>query len=307
MPVSFIGMPLDDLRSSRAPKYDVMFKMVFSLEGSSLRRILSIPKGLGLSEQFPDMDGLEIDSLTLGESSLHHLEFQAKNHGSMLERMFKYKAKIADRPDIKSLRSSGSFPLEQTVLYVGKPEMNMRHEYKRHDEILFSFKLNDIREFHAERNMLESSEYPEDWALSLLVANDGGDDDEAWLFIAAKMNEELDQSDPSTAEFRTILLISSILREVDRKVQEEISDMIEIDVSRNRLLRQVFEQGMDNSYPLFLMRQIRETIQRNELDFEESRLEELEGGNLDELSSFANQLTDAADKQDFLDRRRLTL
>ena len=302
MSMSFIEMTLSELRQSRAPKYDVMFKMVFSL-GSSLRDMLLIPKGLALSEEFPDLDGLRIDSLTLFEDLLYHLEFQAKNHATMARRMFTYRAKIMDRPDIVLLQERYRIHLRQQVLYVGSGPMAMASELQRSGEVVYSFGLNDIREFEEEKHRLATSRDPEDWVLSLLVANDEKNDDQRWLNVAERMRCELDAADPETAEYRTVLLIASVLRELGWSVQEKISEMIQIDVSGNRLLRQVFEQGMQEGYQLLEVDRIRRYISRNKLTVDPSILEELGRLTPEEMFEFAEEFDDAIDKQAFFENR----
>ncbi|NKL77648.1 hypothetical protein [Rhizobium leguminosarum] len=303
MNVSYIKMDVAELRSSRAPKYDVMLKMVFSLEGSSLRDMLSIPPGLSLSEEFPDLEGLRIDSLTLAEGRFYHLEFQAKNHPEMLHRMAQYALKIRSRPDLQMISNGSGVPLQQTVLYVGTATMAMINEFYRDGRLAFRFGLDDIRFFYDRRRSLEDSLFPEDWVLSLLVARREDHDDKDWIRVANRMNSELDPGDPRTAEFRTILLIASILRDVDWDIQEEIAAMIEIDASSNRLLKQVFEQGMDAAYPIFLLAEIRDVIRRDDLTIDSGLMEHIESADVDEIKAFSNELNDAPNRQAFLDAR----
>ncbi|WP_205928999.1 hypothetical protein, partial [Rhizobium leguminosarum] len=290
--------------SNRAvTKYDVMFKMVFSLDGSSLRQMLSIPRGLALSEEFSDLDGLRIDSLTMAGGKFYHLEFQAKNHPEMLSRMYQYALKIRSRQDLIEISDGAGVPLQQFVLYVGSPNMAMKNEFLRDGKLAYRFKLDNIRWFHERRLTLENSLFPEDWVLSLLVAKPEHHDDKDWLRIAKRMNDELDQGDPSTAEFRTILLIASILRDVNWNVQEEIAAMIEVDASGNRLLKQVFEQGMEAAYPLFLLGEIRDVIRRDSLEIEGALMDHIETTEVDEIKAFLDALNDAMDRQDFLNER----
>ncbi len=301
----FQKMSHAELRESRAPKFDVMFKMVFSLEGSSLRRLLSIPKGIALSEKFPDLDDLEIDSLTLSGNQLYHLEFQAQNHPLMLRRMYEYRAKIIDRDDIKDFIASDSPQLEQQVLYVGSDPMNMRNEWQQDGEVVFSYTLRNIRRFVNERKRLASSKFPEDWVLSLLVAGKNEHDDEEWRSVATKMRCELDPTSARTAEFRTILLIASVLREIAFEVQEEIAEMIELDVSKNRLLLQVFEQGMQAAYPVYELDRIEKYILRNKVEVDLRYLDEIRGWPAEDIASFAEEFDDADNKQEFFDRKQL--
>jgi hypothetical protein len=63
--------------------------------------------------------------------------------------------------------------------------------------------------------------------------------------------------------------------------------MIEADASSNRLLKQVFEQGMEATYPLFLLGEIRDVMRRDGLTIDDALMEHMEGAEIDEIKAFS--------------------
>ena len=145
--------------SVRVP-YDAVLKDLFQRDHPILldRLTRGVAIRATLNVEFASVEQRRADVIfRMADGSLLQLEFQSSNDSSMVYRMGRYCAVIAEQYRC---------PIRQVVLYMGEPRMRMASSAD-HGLTKFGYELHDIREFDAEE--LLRGGRPGDCALALLA------------------------------------------------------------------------------------------------------------------------------------------
>lgn len=162
------------------------------------------------------------------DGRLLHIELQSDNDPTMAWRMMEYGAKVA--------LLYNRFP-KQVVLYVGEPPVHMRGDYYANGDLVFRYKVVDIRELDG-RKLLDSDGI-EDNVLAILARL--GDEREAVREIVGRAAKLDLSARRATLEQLSIL---AGLRHLGRLVKEEASRMpITEDILNHDLIGPAYRQG----------------------------------------------------------------
>lgn len=237
-----MALSLVEIRNRRFAKYDLMMKRLFSFENSSLAAMLKIPSGTLVAEEIRGLDSLRVDVLVDAPEALYHLEFQSRNHSRMHWRMLQYFQRLTQ--EFFHKRRLEEKQIVQKVLFIGSDNVDMRPGIRR-QSLFFRYEIKSIRAFYSRwHSYLIESRYPEDWILGLLTMPML--DKRTWLSVARRIRSEQYLDEYTFGELPALLLIAAILYKLPHDLEKEIEAMIEIDLGRSRILKDIFDHGANH-------------------------------------------------------------
>lgn len=229
------------LRQKNFAKYDILLKNAFKAEGSGLRQALGIPVGTSLSGELGGLSRLIIDSLIESDGIFYHVEFQSKNDVNMPWRMLAYYHRLME-DHLKNRMYPRETHVHQIVLYVGHDALRMEPKIDQ-DRLQFCFEVSDIRSFdHISDNLL-TSQNPQDWIVGLLCKKSMYP--AAWRTVARKLHQLRHQDNWFWREIPAMFIIAGILREVPVKNLKEWEQMLEVNIKKSEIFREVYDQAHD--------------------------------------------------------------
>lgn len=251
---------LIEILDKNFPKYDVTLKIMFVVKHSALRKILRIPFGQDLPQEFPDFEQTRVDALVFSNTKIFHVEFQAWNDPNMPRRMLDYRSSMLKW--YRRIRRKRVSDIIQKVLYVGTPVMSMRNELNG-SGLNFSYALHDIREFGPSwGRKLEMSRKPLNWILGLMCMQSVTAD--MWTEIAFRIRAY--NGSQSMLPLPAILLVAATLRNVDYKLREEIVNMFSMNVENDPLFREVYLRGNERATKVALLKSIEEGLSARKIE-----------------------------------------
>gem|GEM_PF-6252693 len=275
------------------PKYDIMMKIFFVFEHSSLSNLMGLPQGYALSNEFPSFEQSRVDALIRAENTIYHVEFQTANHPQMHIRMLDYRNSI-----IKWYVSAGNnsyLDVKQEVLYIGNELLTMKNGILQ-SGLSFQFGLRDVRSFKYQSARLNSSQLPLDWILSLLVQENTENAD--WLYIASRVEQYLRESESyDYLSLPACLLVAATLRRVDDDTRQRIMNMFSLDIKNDKLLRKIYDRGASFGARELLLRLIESWLVSNSIELPEDDLQYVARLPEEELEALVNQMTTGEDKE----------
>lgn len=226
------------------PKYDILLKDSFSFRGSGLRHLLGVPDGQPLLEELKGLSRLRVDTLTEKGGCYYHVEFQSRNDASMQWRMLGYYMGIIEK-HLGNALYTGERRLSQTVIYVGRDEIDMIAGVKQ-DDLDFTFELRDIRDFTAQSATLHKSDNPLDWIVGVLCNRNPNL--QQWQETVNRLKRLRRRDDWEQRETSAMFLIACLLRNLPRQTVKEWEAMLEINVENSDVFKKVYDQATVASY-----------------------------------------------------------
>lgn len=226
------------MRRSRTGKYDVLFKHLFSMQESSLRKLVGAPGAKSLPIEFSELFAKRADALLELDGNLLHVEFQTKNEADLPWRMLEYYVRIINT----HANGQPQMPvnLKQLVLYIGTPRTELQDRFET-QALRFRFSAKDIRSFSTSSSWLIDSHLPEDWVLGVLCMDEPHHD--AWIAVARKV-QALRGGEEMRGRAAAQLLIAATLREVPAEWMRKLEAMTaEINIENSPIFMSVFERG----------------------------------------------------------------
>jgi predicted transposase YdaD len=210
--------------------YDATLKSLLKAPATTtLREISGLTIKRWMNVEFSSVEQRRLD--LLGESNercLLHLELQSGNDTSMAWRMMEYGAKVALRYK--------RFP-KQVVLYVGKRPLRMTGDYYANGDLVFRYKVVDIRELDGKK-LLDSAGIE---ANILAILARLGDKREAVRQIVGR-TAKLDAS-ARRSKLEQLSILAG-LRKLEPLVKEEASRMpITEDILNHQIIGPAYRQG----------------------------------------------------------------
>jgi predicted transposase YdaD len=198
--------------------------------------------------ELPELQNTRVDLLgETSDSHLIHIELQSRNDPKMALRMAEYCLRV--------YRLFDKFP-RQIVLYVGSEPLRMAAVLTNGGDVLFRYRLIDIREIDGEE-LLNSSQ-PGDNVLAILARM--GDRAEAVHRIVRTLSD----LEPSARDFYLrVLLILAGLRGLEEVVEREARKVpILEDILDNKVLGREFRRGLE----LGVQQGVKQGVQEGELN-----------------------------------------
>ncbi|MBY3321327.1 MULTISPECIES: hypothetical protein [Rhizobium] len=193
-----------------------------------------------MDKEFKTFDGYHADILIYAAPNIHHIEFQSTNDPNIADRMLNYLRLI--RQDYARVNGK---PVDQTLqqlLYVGTDPIEMVNRLDTAG-LTYHFEMNDIRRFEHDwyDRLVANESRPIDWVLGLLIKQTSLD--EEWLETAERLQGSTGKYDWTKIPAPGLLLVSSSLRRISVATRKAILDMLNIDVTHDPVLRQIYDSG----------------------------------------------------------------
>lgn len=215
---------------------------MFVVKHSMLRKMLHVPPGQDMPQEFPDFEQTRIDAMVFAKTKIYHIEFQAWNDPNMPKRMLDYRNSIVKWH--KRVQRKKVSDVIQKVLYVGTSDLSMKNEL-RGTGLEFSFELHDIRDFGPTwGRRLTTSLRPLNWILALMCLSKSPED-ATWRQIAEGIKRYAGPQ--AVLPLPAILLVAATLRNVDIQLREEIVRMFSMNVQHDPLFNEVYAQGNERA------------------------------------------------------------
>jgi predicted transposase YdaD len=212
-------------------EYDITLKLLLQTAASvTIRELTGTAIKTWLNVELPEVRNLRLDLLgETEEGRLIHLELQSSNDAAMAVRMAEYSLSV--------FRQFGEFP-RQVVLYVGEAPPRMQEELRAED-VLFRYRLIDVRELDGER-LLASGELGDNVIAILARLRDRRD--AVWQVLSRIT--ALPVSERETA-LRQLLILAG-LRRLEQTVEAEARTMpVFIDLMENQVLGREYKKGLE--------------------------------------------------------------
>jgi hypothetical protein len=212
-------------------EYDTALKLLLRESSGLVMRELAGNVARWVNVELPEVQNTRVDLLgETSDSSLIHIELQSRNDSRMALRMAEYCLRI--------YRLFDRFP-DQVVLYVGSEPLRMAAILSNGGDVLFRYKLIDIRDLDGEA-LLESSQ-PGDNVLAILARL--SDRAEAVNRIVRKLSG-LENS--ARDFYLRVLLILAGLRGLEEVVEKEARKVPVLeDILDNKVLGREFRRGLE--------------------------------------------------------------
>lgn len=277
-----------DILDKNFPKFDVTMKIMFTVRHSYLREMLGIPSGHDLPLGFPDFEQTEVDALVRRNGKIFHVEFQSWNDSNMLLRMFSYRNSIY-RHYKKSGRRRNTPIVEQSVVYIGSPPMNMEKEIHA-PQIDYCYALHDIRSFWKDwSDRLKRSTLPLNWVLAMVCSN--STDETIWRAAAQGIQVHLDdRGSQSDLPLPAVLLVAATLRNMSDDFRRELISMFTMSVENDPLFKEIYLQGNDRASRARLLRLIGIGLDLREIQLDDEQNEKLVSWKVEDLDALGDAM-----------------
>lgn len=278
------------------PKFDVTMKIMFTVRHSYLRDMLGIPSGHDLPLGFPDFEQTEVDALVRRNGKIFHVEFQSWNDPNMLLRMFSYRNSIYRHYKKSGMRRITP-DVEQSVVYIGSPPMNMEKEIHA-PQIDYCYALHDIRSFWENwSDRLKRSSLPLNWVLAMVCSN--STDEGIWRAIAQNIQAHLnDRGNQSDLPLPAVLLVAATLRNMSIGFRRELISMFTMNVENDPLFRDIYLQGNDRDARARILRLIGIGLDRCKIQLDDGQNEELVGWRVEDLDALGDAMMAGASAEE---------
>jgi hypothetical protein len=282
---------LTDILEKNFPKYDVTMKIMFVVKHSMLRKMLNVPTGQDMPQEFPDFEQSKIDAMVFAESKIYHIEFQSWNDPTMPKRMLDYRNSIGKW--YKRVQRKTVSDVIQTVLYIGTPDILMKRELKG-TGLDFSFALHDIREFGPDwGKKLKTSQRPLNWILALMCVREIPGD-HIWRSVAEGIKTHVGPQ--AILPLPAILLVAATLRNVSLQLREEIVRMFSLNVQNDPLFKEVYVQGNERAAKKELLMLVEDGLDAREITLADEQRIAIVDLEIGELRQLAGMMTRMASK-----------
>jgi hypothetical protein len=264
------SLSLVELRESKIAKYDIALKQLFSLQNGTLRKILAVPDGQFLREEFPGFEFRRADALVYENGTIHHVEFQSKNDRKIPARMHEY-AYLIDKYR-KTYGVKNINKLRQKVVYLGHGSNTMLSPFQRWGTVhnFESFRLSEKFSDSLAVELLKSTDI-NDWIVGLLVLPPDHYKTEYLFRLARKIGRWTAASQPQKAEFKVLLLIAALLRNLRGNELEKLENMLSINVGESGLLRHIYDDGNNEHAARLILDRVESALESEELYIDDSQ------------------------------------
>jgi hypothetical protein len=270
-------------------------KIMFVVKHSMLRKILKVPPGQDMPQEFPDFEQTKIDAMVFANTKIYHVEFQAWNDPNIPKRMLDYRNSIAKW--YKRVQKKTVSDVIQTVLYIGTPDLSMKRELKG-TGLDFSFALHDIREFGPDwGSKLKTSQRPLNWILALMCLREPPSGD-LWKLMAQGIKTY--QGPQTNLPLPAILLVAATLRNVDYELRQEIVNMFSMNVQNDPLFNEVYQQGSERAAKWELLTLVEDGLDAREIFLTDEQREAVVDLDISELRDLAGRMMRLASKDEIL-------